>query len=373
MTPEELVRRYPLKRIKPFNGMAITATIWDEAHEYHRRSQTLHTLFEHGTGVITGLKVMANDPSDTSLYILPGIAIDQAGQVIVLPEPVVYDIGQEMEGLFYLVLSYGESRHHNNDSSQPKSGPVYAHSDFSITAQTTLTDAPGVELARIKRSSRKSVLQNAFNPVTPGPDEIDLRFRCEVGAPPDIRVAVTYLGDVTQPRHGLGATYLAQTFNHLSKYRVLVEDDVPLTPGLGVNTLVYLVGQGPFELSAGVMNGLRQYVQRSRGTLFIESVDEEAHTSFMNFLTSREMTVQPLTAGHPLLAQPYFFNVPPSGFEAGGEPGVSVGDGVIVSRQNYGLTWQGTCHHGPASREEIRTATEWGANILLYALNRRQG
>ena len=104
MNIEELLQRYPTKRIKPVDGMAVTSEVWEEAHEYHRQSQGCHALFSHGPGILAGLEVIASDPPDTSVYILPGIAIDPVGQTIVLPQPVAYDIGHEMEGLLYLAF-----------------------------------------------------------------------------------------------------------------------------------------------------------------------------------------------------------------------------------------------------------------------------
>lgn len=373
MNIEELLKDYPTKRIKPADGMAVTADVWEEAHEFHRRTHGFHALFTHGAGILTGLEVIASDPPDTSVYILPGVAIDQAGQTIVLAQPVSYDIGHDMDGLFYIILSYGESRPKTENGKQQEGAPLYVHGEFSISAQSVLPDEPGIELARIRRSSREAVLLNSQNPLVPGPDEIDLRFRRQVGAPHEVNVAVSYLGEVTDMKHGRGATYLAQTMNHLGHYRVSVEDNVAIGPGIVTNTLVYLVGQGNFELSAGVMNGLRNYVHRGNGTLLIESLDTEAEAVFLNFLRSKSMLPEPLPDGHRLLTQPYLFVAPPAGYETQGNPRIEISEGVIFSTYNYGLLWQGERRGRSASREEIRSATEWGENMITYAVNRRRG
>lgn len=373
MNIEELLQKYPIKRIKPADGMAVTAEVWEEAHDYHRRSQGLHALFSHGSGILTGLEVIASDPPDTALYILPGVAVDNIGQTIVLAQPVAYDIGHDMDGLFYLMLNYGESRPRADNGNRSEGAPLYVHGEFSISAQTVLSDTAGVELARVQRSSRDSVLLNAANPIQPGPDEIDLRFRREVGAPPEISMAVSYLGEVNDKKHGLGAAYLAQSLNYAGRYRVIVEDDVAIGPSIVTNTIIYLVGQGSFELNAGAMNGLRNYVHRGKGTLFIESVDAEAEESFMNFLKAKEMTPEPLPAGQRLLTQPLLFAAPPAGYETQGNPHILMTDGVIFSTYNYGLLWQGERRGRLATRDEIRTAMEWGTNIVAYAVNRRKG
>ena len=352
--------------------MAVTSEVWEEAHEYHRQSQGCHALFSHGPGILAGLEVIASDPPDTSVYILPGLAIDPVGQTIVLPQPVAYDIGHEMEGLLYLLLSYGESQPRTDNGSSAEGNPLYIHTEFSIFARAALPSTPWVELARFERSSREATFLNAQNPAQPGPDEIDLRFRREVGAPPEVSMAISYLGRVADKKHGLGANYLARALSYLGNYRLSVEDDVPIGPGIVTNTLVYLVGQGDFELDEGAMKGLRNYVRRGKGTLFIESRDSAAEEAFLNFLESTAMQPEPLPAGHRLLSQPYLFAAPPPGFGNQDTPKLLVNDGVIFSTYNYGLLWQGERRGRKASREEIRSAVEWGGNIITYAMDRHR-
>lgn len=374
MTNKDWLQEFPSKRIKPVDGMAVTAQVWEEAHEYHHQRQRFHTMLYHGAGVVTGLEVIASDPPDTSVYILPGVAVDPAGRTIVLPQPVSYDIGQEMKGLLYLLLSHGESRPRAGESQGQEGGPTYIHAEFSISARTALPNSPCVELARVERDSRKDPFLDAHNPAHPNPNEIDLRFRREVGAPRRVSVAVCYLGEVADKKHGRGASYLAHALSHQGRYYVTVDDDVSLAPGVEANALIYLVGQGEFELSSGQMNGLFNFVTRGRGTLFIESIDSASESSFLNILRATEMTPEPLQPGHRLLVHPYLFIVPPPGFELETEeiPKVLVRDGVIFSPCNYGLVWQGEIRDGVPSREQIRSAIEWGSNIVAYARDRRR-
>lgn len=372
MSIEDLLQVFPARRIKAMDGMAVTAEVWEEAHEYHRQHLQFHNTFHHGAGIVAGLEVIASDPPDTSVYILPGIAVDPAGQIIVLPQPVAYDIGDEMEGLLYLLLSYGEGRPRAGDGGGQEDGPRYVQAEFSIVARTALPNTPWVELARIRRRKRKDPFVDAQNPAQPGPNEVDLRFRREIGAAREVSVAVCYLGKVREKKHGLGASYLAHALNRLGHYRVTVDDDVPLAPGIETNTLVYLVGQGNFKLSSGQKNGLTNYVQRGRGTLFVESNDSDTEAVFLNHLAAMDMEPGPLLSGHRLLVEPHLFAAPPPGFETEGTPEVLVGDGVIFSTCKYGLLWQGEVRGGVPSREQIRAAFEWGNNIVAYARDRRR-
>ncbi len=106
----DLIKEYPNKRIQANDGMAVTSEVWEDAHNYHRQAQRFHNRFSHGTGIVQGLQVIASDPPDTAVYIMPGVAVDSAGHMIVVAEPTAYDIGRQVDGLLHLVLTYGESR-----------------------------------------------------------------------------------------------------------------------------------------------------------------------------------------------------------------------------------------------------------------------
>ncbi|MEP7358212.1 MAG: DUF4159 domain-containing protein, partial [Anaerolineales bacterium] len=155
-----------------------------------------------------------------------------------------------------------------------------------------------------------------------------------------------------------------------------VEEDAALTGGLGAHTLVYLVGHNGFQLNADQMNGLYGYLQGG-GTLLIESCRREAQAaaaadnSFAELLSSLGIKLDSLAMGHSLLTQPNLFAAAPPGFETEGLPIVRVGEGVIVSNADYGCLWQGERRSGAAGRDAIRTAHEWGANLLALAQARR--
>jgi len=367
----ELLQTIPTKRIKPVDGMAVTAEVWDEAHEYHQRALRTHAMAFHGAGIVAGLEVIASDPPDTAVYILPGVAVDPLGQVIVLPQPVAYDIGNEMEGLLYLLLSYGESRPRAAEGTEQRDGPLYVYGEFSVAARTTLPNTPYVELARVRRGKRSDTFLDAPNPAQPGLNEIDLRFRREIGAPREVSIAVCYLGEAKEKKHGRGALYLARTLNRSGRYFVTVEDDARLAPGVEANTLIYLVGQGKFELSTGQINGLTNYINKGKGTLFVESTDAASRAAFQGLFTAMNLKPDALPAGHCLLVDPHLFVAPPPGFEESA-PEVLIKDGVIFSAGNYGLAWQGDSKSGVPSREHLRAAAEWGENIVTYAWDRRR-
>jgi hypothetical protein len=380
MSEKDWLQAFPIKRIKPTDGMAVTAEVWEEAHDYHLRKQQLHIGLSHGPGILTGLEVIASDPPDTAVYILPGIAVDSQGQTIVLTEPVTYDIGSSAEGLLHLLLSFGESRPRADVDAPDK--PRYIHAEYSIEARETWPDTPCVELARIRRQGHGSSIFNPQDVGYPGPNEIDLRFRNETGAQPveAIGMGVSYVGGGRNDiRHGQGASYMARAFSRsYPNARLHVDLNVPLDGNLSTYTLVYLVGQGAFQLSREEMEALYSFMQEG-GTLFIESCrhdiaegDPPSDTHFYNLLGDLGMQLTELRSDHRLLREPFLFSAPPPGFETQGAPRVVVSEEAIFSSHDYGCLWQGERRSGAASRAEIRAAMEWGSNIVFYAAARRR-
>ncbi len=376
MAKEDTIRQFPAKRISAFDGMAITAKVWTDAHEYHRRSQQIQALLGHGPGILTGLEVLASDPADSSVYISPGIARDPAGQIIVVAEPVRYDLGRS-EGRLFVLLSYGEGRPLADGGEE--GGPTYIHAAFAVEAKAEVAAADSViELARIQRRGSGSAIADAKDPEHPGDNELDLRFRREAGAAgaDAASIAVVHLGKGAVERHARGASNLARAMRHAGQH-VWVDGSVGLGKGLEGYALVYVTAQATFKLSADEMNTLYTCVQGG-GTLFIESCRHDASgappadAAFADLLGSLGIRMGPLPQDHSLLAEPNLFAAPPAGFETEGKPGVTLAEGVIYSTSDYGCLWQGEGRDRVPTREEIRAALEWGANLVAYAQARRK-
>jgi hypothetical protein len=380
---ESLIRIYPAKRVSPYDGMAVTARVWAEAHEYHRQCRQLDALFQHGAGILAGLEVIASDPPDSTVYVLPGIAVDTVGQVIVVQEPIAFDAAGA-QGLLHLLLTYGESQPRMEAGDD--AGPLYVHDEFGLEAQLEVPQSACVELARVRRTDRAAPLVDAPEPSQPGPNEIDLRYRREARAtlPAVASIGVSYLGEGDGAAHGRGAANLARIVRRLETVRAWVDVGVGLDVGVEPYTLLYLVGCGPFQLEQRPMQALYEYLQGG-GTVYIESCrrateegDPPADASFRDLLASLGVQLSELPAGHALFEDPYLFGALPAGFETADARTLSLGglaDGagsVVMSTYDYGCLWAGERRGGPATREEIRAALEWGTNLIAYALQRRQ-
>ena len=374
MTHPDPIKTLPTRRIKATDGMAVTADVWEEAHNYHRHHLETHALLSHGAGIVAGLQVVANDPADSAVYIRPGMAVDPSGRSIVLNEPLTYEVGAA-EGRLFLVIAYGESHSRNGTGLESEGTPLYVQQQFSVEATSVLPPGPHVELARLLRTRRGAPIADAQDPTAPAGNEIDLRFRRSSALPnaAPASIALVHLGG-SGAQHGRGAQALARGLR-ANQRSVWVDDNVALDSGLSNHTLVYLVGHDTFQLSANEMNALYSLVQNG-GSLFAESCRREAgaagraEASFAALFGSLGVKPESVGAGHRLLQGPALFNAAPVGFETGGMPQVQAGEGLLYSTADYGCLWHGERRSGPASREEIRAAHEFGLNVLDWATER---
>ncbi len=360
------------KRIKSKNGMVVNANVWKEAHDYHRFHQQAHFLLSHGPGIVAGLEVKA-DVNSRRAWIKPGLAVSPAGQLIILDEQDSAEIESTQAGLTYLFLiGAGESDFRDGRPASAK-GPGYVRDGYVVESALTLPDT-AVEVARIRLSGPETGLKEAQNPEQPGFDEVDLRFRQEVGARAQTMASlgISYLGEATGsslPKYGRRAGQLARALSRLTNYRVWIDDDISLAADLQPYTVIYLVEQGPHELGWTEIEALKTHLQKG-GTLLVESYQVEGGKSDMlewlgSFVELAEQCPD------DLLVEPCLFNAPPPGFELNNSL-LRVGEGVIFSSRNYGRLWQREAGNDLAkSREAIRAAVEWGANIVTYAVKRR--
>lgn len=377
MSANHLLRSYPGRKLSAFDGMAITAEVWQEAHDYHHYHQRLHALHNHGVGIVSGLEVIATDPPSQTVYILPGVAIDPGGHTIVVPEPAFYDMSNFREGTLHLLLTYDESR------PQPSNGrygdsPYYVYTGFNVETVVDKPDSPQVELARIVRTDHTQPIHNAKPGVQPGVNQIDQRFRPHVVTftAQNWLIGVHYLNRMVNSAHGRGCQHLAQHLSRQPGHRVWVEDDISLNGDLSSYTLLNLVAKDRFQLDVEQINALYRYLQMG-GTLLIESCHREgganpaSDASLRDVLETLGVQMEALRPYHELLQEPNFFAYPPMGYETQGSPGIWLGNGVIFSSHDYGCLWAGERRSGLAAREEIRSGLEWGHNLLRYAQQRR--
>lgn len=379
MSEKDLIRSFPNKKINPEDGMAITADIWSSAHEYHRQRQQLYDLFSQGPGIVAGLEIEATDTPSSTVCISPGIAMDPLGQVIVLNDTDIRRYNFEArDGLQHLVLSYHSGRPRHDKANTGEDDPKYIHDEYIIEAKEpgTYDSTQVVELARVQRSKGDAPIVNAKDFEHPAPDEIDLRFRKQAGKQslPVARLGVSFMGAQTLERHKNGIHHLTRALRNLGISETWVDLGIPLATGLEAYTLIYLVGHQAFKLSQEEAQAIYNY-HKNGGIVFIESCRHDvnegpapAEASFNEVLASLGVQLKPITSPHDLLNEPFLFGEVPAGFEDADKGQLRIGEGILFSTYDYGCLWQGERRSRAAHREEIRTAMEWGANLIAYAL-----
>jgi hypothetical protein len=370
MSNDNLLNNFPNKRIKPYDGMSVTADVWNQSHDYHLRFNQAHNLFFHGSGILIGLEVVASDPPDRMVFILPGVAVDSNGKVIVLSEPVAYDLGDEVEGPLYLTIIHRESSQGVKKKSEG-SNLSFIQDEFLITARQSLPEAPMVELARFTRENRKSPINDATVTKTPGLNEIDLRYRRRILMQSEqlLTAAVIYLGDPKNPLHGKGLMRVSEEFRRNNQINLVIDDHTQLDRGILGYSFLYLVGKGKFQLTKTQIKGLQGYINLG-GFLFMESCDSNAEESFKNMMNEIELPLStPIENPHSLLNSPNYFVTPPSGYEEEGKLFLSAGG--VLSTYNYGQLWAGEGKERIPTREELRSSSEIAENLIHFIMDEK--
>ena len=364
--------RYPQKYILPYDGMAINAGVWIEAHNYHNQLQNAHQLFLHGAGIVAGLEVVASDPPDHIVFVLPGVAIDSRGQMIILAHPVAYDLGERMSGKLHLYLLHREIKV-QADQQAESNLPAYMQNEFVIVARAEVLDVPHVELARIFREDGKAPICDADDAFAPQKNAIDLRYRQSIcpPAPAQVQAGVCYLGKSVHAgenrAYDRALIHLAQPLAAAAPYRLIVENNVPLNQAIFDCGLVYLVVGAGARLDAAQAEVIGNYLQEGGKLLveFSEAAKEEAVKAFFQPLG---VTLRKIVPPHPLFEFPHLFLAPPQGSVPGDAPALWYSEtGILCSTPGCGAIWSGAIQP-PVTRECVREMVEWGVNLLNYLL-----
>ncbi len=344
---------FPKTHIKPFDGMSITADSWSQAHDEHRQALRAHDLFFHGSGIVCGLEVTANDPPDQYVFINPGVAVDPAGNVIVLPETVAYDFSTSVEGSLFLVIGHGE-----RESGGVEAEVKYTHDEYVIAARPSLPKRPAVELARIILAGPGKPIQAASDPAHPQPGELDARFRVQLESLSlkTVHIGVCFLGK-EDPVVSTGWNYLGRECLRSKFCKLIVDAGVSLTADLSGFDMICLSANGNFKADAAAVKSLHAYLESGKPIL-VEALDQATETPLGTLFEKLGLALQILPADDEMLTTPYLFTAPPFGQ-------VSRGKQVIYSMGGCSPAWSGK---SGASRAEIRSAHEWGMNLLNACL-----
>lgn len=80
------------KRNNYFTGKLLSERDLVDEQEYYMGKRRLHNRLLHGWGVVCGLRVIPTSPPSRKVSVEPGLAIDCAGNEIIVPKPYVLDV-----------------------------------------------------------------------------------------------------------------------------------------------------------------------------------------------------------------------------------------------------------------------------------------
>ncbi|HLP90632.1 MAG TPA: DUF4159 domain-containing protein [Nostocaceae cyanobacterium] len=378
----------PLERLQVQDGLLINAERWQRSHNYHRQRQNIHYQSLHQPGIVCGLGVsLINTPKDVPsqyddqrwLQIKPGIAIDAAGNPIIVNQPIDFhlaaEITEDTPQIIYIVVSYVDP-----ESLQRKSNQEYEIETFRIDEKSTPPTPYEVELCRILLRPGTIPLVNAVNVFEPGLNSLDFRYRQIVRSRPTqvIRAAYLQADPLERPysRENLG--YLLQSVgnltHHLQGYEEIDQLSFPLEDAhAGSNyDLLFTRGSQPISFTPKQTTILKNYLDAG-GVLLMETPTDalDRIESIMNLCEQWEIPledIRKLDRHHPIRTQPFLFAALPVINQQPMQ--IAIAGGIVLVIGDLSLAW-GLDEKLIFSRETIRSAQELGINILNFAWSRR--
>ena len=263
------IKYFPKNSLKAYDGMSVTADVWDLAHTEHRDAMRAHILSMHKPGIICGLEIRANDPADHYVFISPGAAVDEQGRVIVVDQTVAYDFGDEGAGRYRLLLGYAE---HERENSETKV-KLMQH-EYIIAARQSLPKQPVVELARVTISEKGASIRDAADPIQPGKDELDLRFRQDQN---DFQKTI-HAAVITYPSDNESIFKCWRVMNREMEFLMRVKLIIDVLPDIDerINDydMIYIGAAGTFSPTDTQTALLKNYYNNGKGIL-MEGLDSQ--------------------------------------------------------------------------------------------------
>jgi hypothetical protein len=441
LTPPPIL---PFKRLRIYDGLSIDADRWQSSHRYHRLRQNFHYQSLNQGGVVCGLGVQPIlDPTQISnrssadvspstasrwVRIQPGIAIDGAGNPIIVAEPITFQFQSELRQgetqTIYLVVNYRDP----DDLRQM--GTIeqdYVQELFRIQERTILDPILDVELCRIELSAGEvsiSLPQDLMTP-KPGLNCLDFNHREIAQTKPQSLIQVGLLGEEQNAdRKGRwaqllqslpqlhtqisGAPEVAEISllgitqnSELDRQHLLYIDQVTLLKQINSSDVtaalrqhiqaggVLVIQVDPMSLNITELATISQELQRAIADsnaepaqrqdlqLELDAIEAEIATALEQIPNQLGAIAQKLgnplqgdgkcSQPHPLRTSPFVFGQLPT--IAQQQLYLLNWDGIVVMVGDLSQHWIGD---EQLSREAIRTAQELGTNLLHFAWQRHQ-
>ncbi|AFY32741.1 DUF4159 domain-containing protein [Calothrix sp. PCC 7507] len=377
-----------LERLLVTDGLLMNADRWRIAHEYHRQRQNIHYQSLNQPGIVSGLGVcLISAPSEVPtnyrdrrwIQIQPGIAIDLAGNPIIVPQPETYRIATQTQSetslTVYLVISYVDPERLRRSATAD-----ILHETFRIDEKLSPPGETEVELCRILLPPGKVELENPADVFFPGSNQLDLRYRHQVRSRPQATVRVAQIANsAATERSAANLSYLLQSVSGL--YPALNAQQIEpinleikdINSQIKACDLLFLAIREAFSLNQEEFIGLKNYLD-SGGVLLVDTSNDGDATisSILNLAQQLGHPIQDIKnmkLNHPLRTEPFSFAALPSVNQE--QIHLRYGGGIILVVGELSTAW-GLDDELLLPRETIRTAQEMGINILHFSWKRRQ-
>ncbi|BAZ16689.1 hypothetical protein NIES4071_85670 [Calothrix sp. NIES-4071] len=378
----------PFERLQASDGLLINAERWRKAHNYHRARQNTHYQCLNQPGIVCGLgvrdipapsKVEAKYRDGRWVQIQPGIAIDLAGNLIVVPTPYDFPVDLEVANteplMVYLTVSYIDP-----DDLRARDSRDTVRETYRFDQRNSTLDISEIEICRILLQTGQKDITQPADAFFPGYNNINLCFRRQAQARPQaiVRLAQVDHSDSGCDRNFFNLAYLLQSIEPLYSYLRGTDEagQVSLSEKFQKfqeYDLLYLTGQQALSFTNVELETLKNYLN-SGGVLLVDApVDAtpliESTHSLAEQLKNPLKPLAELRRDHPLRTQPFLFAALPIINQRPIE--ILTNGGIILIIGDLASAW-GLDKELTLPRLVIRTAQELGVNILNYAWKRRQ-
>ncbi|MDA0265871.1 MAG: hypothetical protein O3A14_02670 [Cyanobacteria bacterium] len=190
----------PFTRLQISDGLLMTADLWTQAHEYHRQRQNFYYQALFQPGIIWGLGIAVIPAPATVdaryrdqrwVQLQPGVAIDRDGNPIVVPHTESFHLQSEpalgMVETVVLVLRYSDPTERSGGGSNPMGQPE----TFSLV-ETTAPEPEDIELCRINIQGGKGAISTPEDVLSPGINQVDLRYRLRAQGTTQAQIQTAY-------------------------------------------------------------------------------------------------------------------------------------------------------------------------------------
>jgi hypothetical protein len=278
----------PFRRVQVSDGLLLTAEHWKTAHNYHRDRQNVLYQALNQPGIVWGLGVCVIQPprEDVTaqyrdrrwLQVQPGFAIDQDGNLIVVPEPMLFRIAPEAPQRGSLTV-YVTIRYVDPDSLQGIDHQRFVQETFCL-GQTVTPPLPSeIELCRIRLQPGEVELTSAIDVLNPGANCLDLRYRQQAQSRSTHSVRVLHATNQT-PQDTQTAENIASLLRSLNALYPAMQSQgvkpVTVSDGYLEGDLLHISYSHFLRLQASEITALRQFLETG-AVVLVEASAQDAN------------------------------------------------------------------------------------------------